>query len=103
MVVYVDVDDTLVRTVGAKRIPMPGTVRHLRALHTEGHELFLWSSGGAEYAKASAEELGVADLFRAFLPKPQLVIDDQDFAQWRDLRVHHPGEIMALDPGEPGR
>jgi hypothetical protein len=31
-VVYVDVDDTLVRTVGTKRIPMSEVVEHVRAL-----------------------------------------------------------------------
>jgi hydroxymethylpyrimidine pyrophosphatase-like HAD family hydrolase len=41
MVVYVDVDDTLVRTAGTKRIPMPRTIDRVRELHTDGHELYL--------------------------------------------------------------
>lgn len=90
MVVYVDVDDTLVRTVGAKRIPIPGAIRHVRALKEEGAELYLWSSGGSAYARASAREFGIADLFVAFLPKPQVVIDDQEFAEWRGLITVHP-------------
>lgn len=34
------------------------------------------SSGGSAYAQRSAEELGIVDCFTAFLPKPQLLIDD---------------------------
>lgn len=96
MVIYVDVDDTLVRTVGAKRIPMPATVRRVRELKVEGAELYLWSSGGAEYARQSAEELGIADLFSAFLPKPHVLLDDQELADWRGLRVVHPNACERL-------
>ena len=63
LVVYVDVDDTLVRTVGAKRIPITIAIDHVRALAANGAILYCWSSGGREYAKASAEELGIAQLF----------------------------------------
>jgi hypothetical protein len=42
LVVYVDVDDTLVRTVGGKRIPMSDAVDHVRALSAEGAELYCW-------------------------------------------------------------
>jgi hydroxymethylpyrimidine pyrophosphatase-like HAD family hydrolase len=47
-IVFVDVDDTLVRSVGAKRIRMPGVVAAVRKLHAEGAQLYLWSSGGSE-------------------------------------------------------
>ncbi|RYG69186.1 hypothetical protein EON77_14900 [bacterium] len=92
MVIYVDVDDTLVRTVGAKRIPIPAAIRHVCALHAEGAALYLWSSGGADYARASADELGIADLFLAFLPKPQALLDDQELGEWRELTVLHPND-----------
>jgi predicted HAD superfamily phosphohydrolase YqeG len=82
-IVYVDVDDTLVRSVGTKRIPMPRVVDRVRSLHRDGATLYLWSSGGAEYAKDSAEELGISDLFTAFLPKPTIIIDDQPVSDWR--------------------
>ncbi len=75
-IVYVDVDDTLVRSVGSKRIPMPRVVERVRRLHQSGATLYLWSSGGADYARESAEELGIRELFTAFLPKPTLIIDD---------------------------
>lgn len=82
-IVYFDVDDTLVRSVGSKRIPMPRVVERVRKLHEEGALLYLWSSGGAEYARQSALELGIADCFVAFLPKPNLIIDDQVPSDWR--------------------
>jgi predicted HAD superfamily phosphohydrolase YqeG len=82
-IIYVDVDDTLVRSVGTKRIPMPRVIDRVRNLHAGGATLYLWSSGGGEYAKETAKELGISDLFTAFLPKPTLIIDDQPVSDWR--------------------
>jgi hypothetical protein len=90
MNVFVDVDDTLVRSVGTKRIPMPRVIERVRALHLEGNTLFLWSSGGADYAKMSAEELGIAECFSGFLPKPDLMIDDQVVSEWRTCKHEYP-------------
>ncbi len=82
-VIFVDVDDTLMRSVGPKRIPMPSTIKQVKELHAAGHTLFLWSSGGADYAQESAKELGIEPLFQAFLPRPDIYIDDQSVADWR--------------------
>ena len=82
-VVFVDVDDTLMRSVGAKRIPMPAVVARVRAMHEQGVALYLWSSGGAEYARASAVELDIEHCFLAFLPKPDAYLDDQPVSDWR--------------------
>jgi len=90
IVVYVDVDDTLVRTTGTKRIPISGAIDHVRQLGAEGAQLFCWSSGGGEYARMVATELGIADCFIAFLPKPQVLLDDQSFSEWRRLVSMHP-------------
>lgn len=90
MIVFVDVDDTLVRSAGTKRIPMPATLQRVRELHAEGATLYLWSSGGAEYARASAEELGISDLVVGFLPKPTLMIDDQPVSDWRTCTHEYP-------------
>jgi Protein of unknown function (DUF705) len=89
--VYVDIDDTIVRSVGAKRIPMPSVIQHVRNLKKQGAVLFCWSSGGAEYAKQSAQEFGIADCFEAFLPKPNVMIDDQEIGSWKSIFVfiHH--------------
>lgn len=64
--IYVDVDDTFVRSVSTKRIPMPSVIQHIRELKEQGAMLYCWSSGGADYAKQSAEEFGIADCFVAF-------------------------------------
>jgi cation transport ATPase len=91
-IVYVDVDDTLVRTVGTKRLPMPSVIQRVRDLHSTGTTLYLWSSGGAQYARATAEELGIAQCFADFLPKPTHILDDQHVSEWRDLIHVHPNE-----------
>ena len=90
-VIFVDVDDTLIRSVGTKRIPMSPVVARIRALHQQGDALYLWSSGGAEYARASAIELGIADCFVAFLPKPDVYLDDQPVHEWRYCQHVLPG------------
>lgn len=90
LVVYVDVDDTLVRSVGSKRFPIPAVVEHVRALHAAGVTLYCWSAGGAEYARTSAAQLGLEAAFLAFLPKPHVFIDDQPPAEWPRCRVVHP-------------
>ena len=89
-VVFVDVDDTLVRSVGTTRIPMPGVVAEIKRLSQEGAELFLWSSGGAEYCRGTAAELGITDCFAGFLPKPTIYIDDQPVQDRRDCKHYYP-------------
>jgi predicted HAD superfamily phosphohydrolase YqeG len=81
-VIFVDVDDTLIRSVGTKRIPMPGVVKNIKALYENGAALYLWSSGGGEYARTSAVELGIDSCFIAFLPKPDMYVDDQAVHEW---------------------
>lgn len=99
LVAYIDVDDTLVRSIGTKRIPLPHVVRHVQELFDQGVELYLWSTGGAEYARSTAQELGIEGCFRAFLPKPEVIIDDQSVGDWRDLLQVQPssctGETLA--------
>lgn len=90
MVVFIDVDDTLIRSAGTKRIPMPRVIERIRGLHAAGHQLYLWSSGGADYARRSAAELGLTDRFLGFLPKPNLIIDDQAVGDWRQCTHEYP-------------
>lgn len=90
-VVFVDVDDTLVRSVGTKRIPMPPVIARVRALHQAGAALYLWSSGGGAYARDSAVELGIEHCFLAFLPKPDAYVDDQAVHEWRYCQHVLPG------------
>jgi hypothetical protein len=90
LVIYVDVDDTLVRTYGSKRIANSRVVDHVRALFEQGAELYCWSLGGADYAALSAKELGIADCFMGFLPKPNIMIDDIEPAKWPFFAREHP-------------
>ncbi|MGR8935770.1 MAG: DUF705 domain-containing protein [Gammaproteobacteria bacterium] len=85
-VIYIDVDDTLIRSVGTKRIPIPNVIAKIRALHAEGASLYLWSSGGAEYARTTAIELNLEHCFAGFLPKPDIYLDDQPVNAWRFCR-----------------
>jgi hypothetical protein len=94
-IVYVDVDDTLIRSSGSRRIPMASVVEQVRLLHAEGAMLYCWSTGGADYARASAIELGLEGCFVAFLPKPNVMIDDQPPAEWRGLVCVHPNEAVG--------
>jgi cation transport ATPase len=99
-VVFVDVDDTLVRSFGAKRIPISSVVAHVRALHEAGFRLYCWSSGGADYARDSAEELGILHCFVDFLPKPHVLIDDQAPADWRTTEWVHTNEAASRTPSD---
>lgn len=96
-VIYVDVDDTLVRSVGSKRIPMPAVVARIHELHRQGHAMYLWSAGGADYARATAVEFGVHQCFVAFLPKPTIYIDDQPVEAW--LHCQH---VLPSNAGDAG-
>ena len=100
--IYIDVDDTFIQSLGTKRIPIDSTVEAITAL---GAQLYCWSSGGAEYARASAIEAGVEVCFRAFLPKPDALIDDVRVADWRLTQLHptecrgrSADELLALLP-----
>jgi hypothetical protein len=97
LVVYVDVDDTFVRSIGTKRIPIMQVVEHVRRLKAAGVVLYCWSSGGADYARQSAEEFGIEYCFQAFLPKPNVMIDDQSVADWRLCLEVHPLSINSQD------
>lgn len=44
-IIYFDIDDTLVRSFGQKRIPMPAVISQIRRLKNEGCTLYLWSAG----------------------------------------------------------
>lgn len=101
LVVYVDVDDTLVRSFGSKQIPMTRSIERIRELcQAPAVEAYCWSSGGGEYARGVAQSLGIEDLFLAFLPKPQLMVDDQNLDRWSELLVLHPNEAVSTTETE---
>jgi len=100
LVVYVDVDDTFVRSIGAKRIPITHVIGHVRKVHASGALLYCWSSGGSDYARQSATEFAIEHCFHAFLPKPNVMIDDQSVADWRLCLELHPLSIKNETQGE---
>lgn len=75
--IYVDVDDTLIRTAGCKRIPVSEVGDHVLRQFEAGAELYCRSSGGADYAREVATELGLDHCFTTFLPKPQVAEGSQ--------------------------
>lgn len=92
-IVFVDVDETLVRNAGTKQIPIPHVINEVKRLSAEGAILYCWSSGGAEYCQRVTTELGITDCFKGFLPKPNIMIDDLNNNDWRYLTQIHPNEI----------
>ena len=92
LIVYVDVDEPFVRNYGTKRIPIPSVIDHVKQLKSDGAILYCWSSGGADYARSSACEFGIEECFSGFLPKPQVMIDDQNPADWNLLLHVHPNQ-----------
>ena len=94
--IYVDVDGTLVRSVGSKRVPMPAVIDAVRRLAGQGVQLYLWSTGGADYCQDTATELGLADCFVGYLTKPHAYIDDQAVDEWRACQHVLPGNAADL-------
>lgn len=93
--IYVDIDDTLVRSFGSKRIPMTSTIALVRELKKRGITMYCWSSGGASYARTAADEVGLVDCFEAFLPKPHILIDDVAIAKWPLIELH-PARCVSM-------
>jgi hypothetical protein len=90
LVVYVDVDDTLVRSAGTKTIPIPNVVEQVKQLAAAGAQMYCWSTVGADYARSTAQKLGVDRYFVGFLPKPNILIDDQAITDWKRFAIVHP-------------
>jgi FMN phosphatase YigB (HAD superfamily) len=68
LVVYIDVDDTLTRSAGTKVMPVRAVVEHAKELAKSGAAVYCWSTAGAEYARSTAQRLGIEDFFVGFLP-----------------------------------
>lgn len=94
---FVDVDDTLVRSAGSKRIAITSVAARVAALKEAGATLYCWSTGGGDYAREVARELGLEHCFVAFLPKPTIMLDDQTPAQWRLRRHVHPFNVDSIE------
>lgn len=71
--IFVDVDLTLVDANGKILADAPEALAKLK---DRGCHLFLWSTNGADYARATAQRLGLSDLFEGFAAKTDIIIDD---------------------------
>ena len=71
---------------------MPAVIAAVKRLKAEGANLFLWSSGGADYWRDTAAELGLLDCFDGFLAKPTTYVDDQPVSAWRFCKHVYPGQ-----------
>lgn len=98
LVIFVDVDDTLTRSFGTKQIPIPNTILYVRDMFNAGNELYCWSRGGAEYSRDVAMKLGIADCFVAFLPKPDVVVDDRLAELLDHCEFVHPNNAVSKPP-----
>ena len=100
MNVFFDVLDTLLTE---DEVPRPRAREAFLILKKNGHDLYLWSSGGAEYAATAAELLGVADLVSGCFGKRRepgvpvdFVVDDD-----RSMVEAHGGYRITPFDGDP--
>ena len=98
--VFFDVQGTLLTMEEA---PRPRAREAFLALKEQGHDLYLWSSGGAGYAATTAELLGVADLVSGCFGKRQEPGVPVDFAVDDDAGVveAHGGYHIKPFDGDP--
>lgn len=82
--VFFDVLGTLLTE---EEVPRPRAREAFLMLRDSGHDLYLWSSGGAGYAATAGELLGVADLVSGCFDKRQEPGVPVDFAVDDDASV----------------
>ena len=101
MNVFFDVQGTLLTMEEA---PRPRAREAFQMLRASGHEVYLWSSGGAGYAATAADLLGVTDLVSGCFGKRQEPGVPVDFAVDDDTSVveAHGGYRIKPFDGDPG-
>lgn len=72
--IAIDIDGTLRFEDGT---PNERLIEWCRKKKSEGFKLMLWSMAGEEYAKATAIEFQVLDVFDIICSKPGYIVDDQ--------------------------
>ncbi len=80
--VFVDVDNTIMISTEHGERGLYKAIKFVKQLHEKGFELYCWSQAGAAYAEKACEFLGIKDLFKAFLPKPNMCLDDRPMSDW---------------------
>ena len=75
-------------------------MQQVRDLAGTDTELYCWSTSGAEYARGVARQLGIEDRFKGFLPKPNILIDDQVVSDWKGFAIVHPLSVSGKSAEE---
>jgi hypothetical protein len=98
--VFFDVQGTLLTM---EEIPRPRAREAFLMIKEEGHDLYVWSSGGAGYAATAADLLGVSDLVSGCFSKRQEPDVPVDFAVDDDASVveAHGGYLIKPFDGVP--
>ena len=94
--IYMDVDDTLLNSNDGVDPRADETLRQivlkLRSDYPDS-DLYLWSGAGGAYAKEMAERHKLAGFFKAFLGKPDVVIDDKPSSVFPRKAVVWKGDV----------
>ncbi|CAA9389114.1 MAG: hypothetical protein AVDCRST_MAG03-467 [uncultured Rubrobacteraceae bacterium] len=100
MNVFFDVQGTLLTM---EEVPRPHAREAFLMLKEAGHDLYLWSSGGAGYAATAADLLGVANLVEGYFDKRREPGVPVDFAVDDDASVveAHGGYRVTPFDGDP--
>jgi len=95
--------DVLGTVLTDEEIPRPRAREAFLKVKEKGHDLYLWSSGGAGYAATAADLLGVADLVEGCFDKRQEPGVPVDFAVDDDASVveAHGGYRIKPFDGNP--
>ena len=99
MNVFFDVQGTLL----SGNVPRPHVREVFLELGARGHDIYLWSSAGVDYATKAAGLLGVEDLVLGCWSKhpPPPVIVDYVVDDHRDFAEHHGGYTVPPFLGDP--
>ena len=84
MLICFDVDGTLIQRISDRDCERSKVTELLKLLHSKGNTIYVWSGGGAEYARIQVTRLGLDNLITGYASKkdssyikPYLAIDDQ--------------------------
>ncbi len=99
--IYVDIDGTLTDVPNAMWGSVhPERIAYIQKLIAEGVEVYLWSGGGAKYARNFAKR---HDIFpAACLGKPDWLVDDNANIRPGGLRRVAPEEFFKAAAGPGG-
>lgn len=65
-----------------------GNVQKLKELKSRGHNIVVWSAGGADWAEAVVYKLGIEGWVDVVAPKPAWYFDDLPVEDWIGRRCY---------------